>query len=77
VQDAYIRAYRAFGTFRGESKLSTYSRRASTNCPTALTRDIDLTMEDAFGFDGARCNRIVAGVLEAPNNLVTSAETRS
>jgi RNA polymerase sigma-70 factor (ECF subfamily) len=28
-----------------------------------LARDIDLTMEDAFGFAGARCDRVVANVL--------------
>lgn len=30
----------------------------------ALAREIDFAMEDAFSFDGARCDRIVAGVLE-------------
>ena len=37
----------------------------------AVARDIDLAVEGAFAFDGARCDRIVAGVfdrieLEAP-----------
>jgi RNA polymerase sigma-70 factor (ECF subfamily) len=31
----------------------------------ALARDIDFAMEDAFSFDGARCDRIVCGVLTA------------
>lgn len=31
----------------------------------ALARDIDITMEDAFGFAGARCDGIVRKVLEA------------
>ena len=36
-----------------------------------VLRDIDLAVEDAFAFDGARCDRVVAGVfdrieLEAP-----------
>jgi RNA polymerase sigma-70 factor (ECF subfamily) len=31
----------------------------------ALARDIDFAMEDAFSFDGERCDRIVAGVLQA------------
>lgn len=29
----------------------------------ALSRDIDLATSDAFSFDGARCDRVVAGVL--------------
>jgi RNA polymerase sigma-70 factor (ECF subfamily) len=28
-----------------------------------LSRDIDVAVGDAFSFDGARCNRIVARVL--------------
>ncbi len=173
VQDAYIRAYRAFGTFRGESKLSTWLVRIAANealmrrrrgarraeivpidatveepephmhkeegperetlraemrrllearidelpdgyravfvlrgveelsveetaaaldmpeatvrtryfrarglLREALARDIDLTMEGAFGFDGARCDRIVGDVLKALG-LATSAEIRS
>jgi RNA polymerase sigma-70 factor (ECF subfamily) len=31
----------------------------------SLARDIDLTLEDAFSFAGARCDRIVAEVLKA------------
>ena len=31
----------------------------------ALARDIDLTMEDAFGFAGERCDRIVRNVLSS------------
>lgn len=42
----------------------------------ALACDIDLTMEDAFGFDGARCDRIVAEVIKGLG-LATSAEIRS
>jgi RNA polymerase sigma-70 factor (ECF subfamily) len=29
----------------------------------ALARELDFAMEDAFGFDGARCDRIVANVM--------------
>jgi RNA polymerase sigma-70 factor (ECF subfamily) len=29
----------------------------------SLSREIDFALEDAFSFDGARCDRIVAGVL--------------
>jgi RNA polymerase sigma-70 factor (ECF subfamily) len=28
----------------------------------ALAREIDFAIEDAFGFDGARCDRIVQAV---------------
>ena len=30
----------------------------------ALARELDFALEDAFGFDGERCNRIVANVME-------------
>jgi RNA polymerase sigma-70 factor (ECF subfamily) len=30
----------------------------------ALAREIDFSIEDAFSFDGERCDRIVAGVLQ-------------
>jgi RNA polymerase sigma-70 factor, ECF subfamily len=36
----------------------------------ALARDIDLSVNDAFAFDGARCDRIVAAVL----NRITQGE---
>jgi RNA polymerase sigma-70 factor, ECF subfamily len=39
--------------------------RARAQLREALARDIDFAMEDAFGFDGERCDRIVAGVLSA------------
>ncbi len=35
----------------------------------ALAREIDFTMEDTFTFDGERCDRIVAGVLQRLENL--------
>ena len=38
--------------------------RARALLREALAREIDLSMEDAFGFDGARCDRLVANVLE-------------
>jgi RNA polymerase sigma-70 factor (ECF subfamily) len=34
----------------------------------ALAREIDFVYEEAFSFDGARCDRIVAGVLERFKN---------
>ena len=38
--------------------------RARSMLRAALARDVDLALEQAFSFDGARCDRIVAGVLE-------------
>ena len=38
--------------------------RARALLRAALERDVDLAFEQAFSFDGARCDRIVAGVLE-------------
>jgi RNA polymerase sigma-70 factor (ECF subfamily) len=38
--------------------------RARSMLRAALARDADLASEQAFSFDGARCDRIVAGVLE-------------
>jgi RNA polymerase sigma-70 factor (ECF subfamily) len=39
--------------------------RARAQLREALARDIDFAMEDAFSFDGLRCDRIVAAVLHA------------
>lgn len=38
--------------------------RARSMLREALSREIDGAYEDAFSFDGARCDRIVAGVLD-------------
>lgn len=37
--------------------------RARSLLRLSLARDLDFALEDAFAFDGARCDRIVAGVL--------------
>jgi RNA polymerase sigma-70 factor, ECF subfamily len=37
--------------------------RARAQLRESLSRDMDFAIEDAFSFDGARCDRIVAGVL--------------
>jgi len=37
--------------------------RARAMLREALARELDFAMEDAFGFDGARCDRIVEGVM--------------
>lgn len=47
-----------------EATVRTRHFRARSMLREALARDVDLTMEDAFGFDGARCDRIVAEVLK-------------
>jgi RNA polymerase sigma-70 factor (ECF subfamily) len=73
--------YRVVFMLRGVQELSVEETAAALDMPEAtvrtryfrargllreaLARDIDVTMEDAFGFDGARCDRIVASVLEA------------
>ncbi|MDB5900410.1 MAG: polymerase, sigma-24 subunit, subfamily [Ramlibacter sp.] len=39
--------------------------RARAQLREALAREVDFAMEDAFAFDGERCDRIVSGVLQA------------
>ncbi|TAK80723.1 MAG: RNA polymerase sigma factor [Betaproteobacteria bacterium] len=72
--------YRAVFMLRGVEELSVEETAAALDMPEAtvrtryfrargllreaLARDLDLTMEDAFGFDGARCDRIVDSVLK-------------
>jgi RNA polymerase sigma-70 factor (ECF subfamily) len=55
-----------------EATVRTRYFRARAMLREALAREIDFAIEDAFGFDGARCDRIVAAVqqrLEAdPSN---------
>jgi RNA polymerase sigma-70 factor (ECF subfamily) len=46
-----------------EATVRTRFFRARAMLREALAREIDFAMEDAFSFDGARCDRIVAGVL--------------
>jgi RNA polymerase sigma-70 factor (ECF subfamily) len=43
--------------------------RARALLRDALAREIDAATVDTFGFDGARCDRIVAGVLNAARSL--------
>lgn len=72
--------YRTVFMLRGVEELSVEETAAALDMPQAtvrtryfrargllreaLARDIDLTMEDAFGFAGARCDRIVESVLK-------------
>ncbi|HEY0844316.1 MAG TPA: RNA polymerase sigma factor [Noviherbaspirillum sp.] len=42
--------------------------RARSMLRESLSREFDLAIDGVFGFDGARCDRIVAGVLARLNN---------
>ncbi len=46
-----------------EATVRTKFFRARSQLREALSREIDLAVDDAFAFAGARCDRIVAGVL--------------
>jgi len=46
-----------------EATVRTRFFRARSLLREALSREADLALEEAFSFDGARCDRIVAGVL--------------
>ena len=46
-----------------EATVRTRYFRARSLLREHLARDVDLALSDAFSFDGARCNRIVAAVL--------------
>ncbi|MFD2367399.1 RNA polymerase sigma factor [Pseudoduganella sp. GCM10020061] len=48
-----------------EATVRTRFFRARSMLREALQREFDFAVEDAFGFDGARCDRIVAGTLAA------------
>ena len=51
-----------------EATVRTRFFRARSLLRAALSREIDFACEEAFSFDGARCDRIVAGVLEQLKN---------
>lgn len=46
-----------------EATVRTRFFRARGLLRAALSRDVDVALGDAFAFDGARCDRVVAGVL--------------
>lgn len=46
-----------------EATVRTRFLRARSMLRESLSRDIDIAVDDAFSFDGVRCDRIVAGVL--------------
>lgn len=48
-----------------EATVRTRFFRARAQLRESLSRDMDFALEDAFSFDGARCDRIVASVLAA------------
>lgn len=47
-----------------ETAVRTRYFRARGLVRASLARDIDRSLDDAFGFDGARCDRIVRNVLK-------------
>lgn len=51
-----------------EATVRTRFFRARSLLREALSREIDFAYEEAFSFDGARCDRIVAGVLARLGN---------
>ena len=57
-----------------EATVRTRYFRARSLMREAIAHEIDLNYENAFSFDGARCDRIVAGVL---TRLATQTKTDS
>jgi RNA polymerase sigma-70 factor (ECF subfamily) len=47
-----------------EATVRTRHFRARSMLREALSREIDFAFEDAFTFDGERCDRIVIGVMK-------------
>ena len=78
--DALPEGYRTVFMLRAVQELSVEETAAILGMPEAtvrtrffrargllresLARDVDIAMQDAFAFDGARCDRVVARVLE-------------
>jgi RNA polymerase sigma-70 factor (ECF subfamily) len=56
-----------------EATVRTRYFRARALLREGLSRDVDLALGDAFAFDGARCDRMVAGVL---TRIATEREPR-
>jgi RNA polymerase sigma-70 factor (ECF subfamily) len=50
-----------------EATVRTRHFRARSMLRESISREFDFVLEDAFHFDGERCDRIVAGVLERIN----------
>jgi RNA polymerase sigma-70 factor, ECF subfamily len=47
-----------------EATVRTRYFRSRSMLREALSRELDFTLEEAFSFDGERCDRIVAGVMK-------------
>ena len=52
-----------------EATVRTRFFRARSLLRESLSREFDFALEEAFGFDGARCDRIVAGALARLNSM--------
>ena len=52
-----------------EATVRTRLARARKFLRASLAGDVDITLKDAFSFDGERCDRIVHNVLEKGRNL--------
>lgn len=79
--DALPDKYRAVFVLRAVEELSVEETAAALDLPEAsvrtryfrarsllresLARDVDRSLQDVFGFDGARCDRTVSNVLKA------------
>ncbi len=59
-----------------EATVRTRFFRARSLLRESLAREIDVALEDAFSFAGERCDRIVAGVLDAARSLDWLADAR-
>lgn len=56
-----------------EATVRTRFFRARGLLREAIARDIDVAVEDAFAFEGARCDRIVASVLDRIDSSIPSS----
>jgi RNA polymerase sigma-70 factor (ECF subfamily) len=57
-----------------EATVRTRHFRARSLLRESLAQELDLAERDVFSFDGARCDRIVAGVLERLEGAVSDAQ---
>ena len=65
VQEAYLRAFTAMQTYRGDAALSTSLARIAINVALGLQRaDVDAAeATQLYAFAGERCDEVVAAVL--------------
>ena len=61
--DGLPEVFRTVFILRAIEELSVEETGRVLEIPEALARELDFALEDAFGFDGARCDRIVANVM--------------